>query len=317
MKKFYILINCILACTLCFGQHSKINIAVLDLEPKGITTTEAEILSDRLRTEIVLTDQYQVVERDKMFEILTEQDFQKSGCTTVECAVEVGQLLNVTHIVAGNVAKIDNLFTINIRLIDVETGKVLKTAVEDCDCRLKEVLTTSIKNITEQLTGTKSKIGNTIRINPQTKYTSKPENNFKNSYNKSVVFSPHFGMSSSLGQLGVEIQVMNFALDFGVGMMDFSLSDEFFIASGIKYYYDLHKSSWYWGIGAAKINRGDSYTLFGGIMPGYRWMWSKHWNVCTGLGLGYGKTERPKKQAGKPDAWFVSGVFELSLQYIF
>jgi len=317
MKTLFILINCILLITICFGQQSKINIAVLDLEPKGITATEAEILTDRLRTEIVFTDKFQVVERDKMFEILTEQDFQKSGCTTVECAVELGKLLNVTHIVAGTVAKIDNLFTINIRLIDVETGKVLKTAVEDCDCQLKVVLTRSIKKIALQLTKSKSETENKVRIITTTNHTTVTKNSYKNSYNNSFVFVPHIGMSSSLGQLGIEMQYSHFALDFGIGLMDFNLSKDFFMTSGIKYFYKLHKSSWYWGIGAAKINRGNSHTIMGGIMPGYRFMWNKNWNICMGLGFGYAKTEWPKREVGKKDARFVTAMFELSLQYSF
>ena len=91
---------------LVYSQSDKYNIAVLDLDAKGISRTDADILTDRLRAELVTTDRYQVIERQKMFDILSEQGFQQTGCTTVECAVEVGHLLNVTHMVAGNVAKI-------------------------------------------------------------------------------------------------------------------------------------------------------------------------------------------------------------------
>ena len=107
--------------------QEKASIAVLELEAGGISAYEAQVLSNRLRTELFKTDKFTVLERDKMDEILIEQGFQLSACTSNECAVEVGKLIGVEKMVAGNIAKIDNLFTIDIRLIDVETGKVLKT----------------------------------------------------------------------------------------------------------------------------------------------------------------------------------------------
>jgi hypothetical protein len=76
----------------------RLNIAVLDLDPTGVSKEESRFLSDRLRTELFETGGFQVVEREKMEEILKEQGFQNTGCTSVECAVEIGQLLNVRRI---------------------------------------------------------------------------------------------------------------------------------------------------------------------------------------------------------------------------
>lgn len=61
--------------------------------------------------------------------------------------------MGIEQMVAGNIAIIDNLFTIDIRFLDVETGKVLKTATEDCECALKDFLTNSIRNVARKLTG--------------------------------------------------------------------------------------------------------------------------------------------------------------------
>jgi len=140
--------------TLIIAQD-KASIAVLELEPVGLSHNEAQVLSNRLRTELFKTDKFTVLERDKMSEILIEQGFQLSGCTTNECVVEAGKLIGVKQMVAGNIAKIDNLFTLDIRMIDVETGKVIKTATEDCECELKDVLTNSIRNVARSLAGLK------------------------------------------------------------------------------------------------------------------------------------------------------------------
>ena len=69
-------------------------IAILELEQKGLSKQEAEILTDRLTTKMISLDKYQVVERNNMDKILREQKFQNSGCTDSECAVEIGQLIN-------------------------------------------------------------------------------------------------------------------------------------------------------------------------------------------------------------------------------
>jgi len=134
---------------ICTGQ--RINIAVLDLDPTGVSAEESRFLSDRLRTELFETGEFQVVERGKMQEILNEQGFQNTGCTSVECAVEIGQLLNVNRIVAGALGKIEDIYSISLRMIDVQTGAIIKTATEDFEGKLSEVLTDVIPEVAGRL----------------------------------------------------------------------------------------------------------------------------------------------------------------------
>jgi hypothetical protein len=133
------------------AQESKMNIAVIDLDPTGISNNEAQFLSDRLRTELFETGKFQVVEREKMNTILEEQGFQQTGCTTVECAIEIGQLLNVTVMVAGSIGKIEEIYSLSIRMIDVQTGALMRTATRDYEGKLSEVLTDVIPEISEEL----------------------------------------------------------------------------------------------------------------------------------------------------------------------
>jgi hypothetical protein len=86
-----------------------------------------------------------------MDEILKEQGFQQAGCTSDECAVEIGKLLNINRICAGSVGKIGSLYTVTLRMIDVETGQILVTVTEDCQCPIEKVLTSSMKNISNKL----------------------------------------------------------------------------------------------------------------------------------------------------------------------
>jgi len=109
----------------------QVEIAVSELHPKGIRPSEASMLTDVLRTELVKTGRYQVMERGQMSEILKEQGFQQSGaCDESACIVRMGQFLGVSRMVVGNVGYMGSTYSINVRLVDVATGKILKDVSE-------------------------------------------------------------------------------------------------------------------------------------------------------------------------------------------
>ncbi|MDD5675201.1 MAG: CsgG/HfaB family protein [Chitinivibrionales bacterium] len=77
------------------STQTKTNIAVSDLTGQGIDASTAAVISDRLRSELFNTGMVSVLERSQMQEILKEQGFQQTGCTSDQCAVETGQLLGL------------------------------------------------------------------------------------------------------------------------------------------------------------------------------------------------------------------------------
>jgi TolB-like protein len=134
-----------------FAQGKKMNIAVSDLSGQGIEQSSTSIISDRLRTELFKQGGFNVLERNAMQDILKEQGFQQSGCTSDACAVEIGQMLGVSYIVVGTVGKLGRLFTIDVRLIQVATGKIAFSENVDCDCPIEKVLTVSIVSIAKKI----------------------------------------------------------------------------------------------------------------------------------------------------------------------
>ena len=131
----------------------KKSIAVLNLDAYGISKNDALALTNRLTTELFKSNYFNVVERAKMEEILKEQGFQLSGCTTSECLVEAGKLLNVELMLGGSVSKLDNYYAIELRVIDVETGGILSVASVDIKGDLGTVLTQGLKKAVQKLTG--------------------------------------------------------------------------------------------------------------------------------------------------------------------
>ena len=131
----------------------KTAVAVLELNPNGVSDSEARALSDRLRIEIFNAGVFEVMEREKMNRILEEMQFQLNDCTTDECAIEIGQLIGVKKIIAGSISKVGEFFTVSARLIDVETSKIEATAIEDVEGSLGIVLTKAMPSIALKISG--------------------------------------------------------------------------------------------------------------------------------------------------------------------
>ncbi len=139
----------------CWAQSSgRFNIAVLDMTMSGgIPDSYQRTLSDRLRAELFNTGRFTVIERNAMEDILGEQGFQMSGCTSDECAVEVGRLLGVERMIAGSVGRVGQIHSITVRMIDVETGAILDIRNVDCQCPIEEVLSTQLRNAARLIAG--------------------------------------------------------------------------------------------------------------------------------------------------------------------
>ena len=130
---------------------SRLTLAILDFEGLGISEQDARVLTNRLGTHMVQLGRYQVIERGQMQQVLQEQDFQLTGCTSDECAVEIGQLLGVQQMLAGSFGKIESMYLVDMRIIDVKTGGILRTASYEVtgglDLLIKEGLVEAAKRI--------------------------------------------------------------------------------------------------------------------------------------------------------------------------
>ena len=107
-------------------SEGKTTLALLDFDGRGINAMEAATLTDRLMTELAKTDAVILVERNQMNEILEEQGFQQSGCTSAECAAEVGALLGVQNMVSGSFGKLGDTYTIDAKIFSVGTGATIR-----------------------------------------------------------------------------------------------------------------------------------------------------------------------------------------------
>jgi hypothetical protein len=101
---------------------------------------------------VIRHGQYQILERENIERILKEQGFQSTqNCEDTECSLEIGRLLAVKQIMTGSVSKLGNLYAINLRIIDVQSGRVVRDEYEDCICILETILTQSVPNVVNKI----------------------------------------------------------------------------------------------------------------------------------------------------------------------
>ena len=124
----YKTIPVLLLIAILFGQEdSRLTVAVLDFEGQGVNLAEVQTLTERMRTEIGNTNAVRLIERKAVEKIMEEQGLQQSGCTTDECAAEVGQLLGVQFMINGTIGKMGKSYTIDAKMFSVESGETIRT----------------------------------------------------------------------------------------------------------------------------------------------------------------------------------------------
>jgi hypothetical protein len=151
LNLFNVLLIILFASLLCSADI--INLAVLDLDADAVTPVEARTLTNKLRSELIKTGKYTVLERSKMEDILKEQGFQQTGCVSTQCAIEAGQLLGVTHIAAGSIGKVGTIFYISLRLINVSTGQIYKTTEQEIEGKIEYLLQYGMQLVANRISG--------------------------------------------------------------------------------------------------------------------------------------------------------------------
>ena len=127
MKNIRLVTLSFLLSSLLYSQDSRQTVAVIDFDASGISQLEATSLTNRFRTAVGDVGAMRLVERGMMEEVLQEQGFQQTGCTSEECAVEVGQLLGVQNMIGGSIGRVGDTFTLDVRMISVQSGISLMT----------------------------------------------------------------------------------------------------------------------------------------------------------------------------------------------
>lgn len=131
----------------------KVRVGVLDFKANNVAAMETTLVNDIFRNELVDSGKYDVLDRKNMQSILSEQEFQQTGCTDSECAVKMGKMLNMEYMINGVLAKTSGKYFLSVEMISVESSKIDKTARVQFESMDK--LEKAIIELVEGLTGEK------------------------------------------------------------------------------------------------------------------------------------------------------------------
>lgn len=83
--------------------------------------------SESLMTKLARRPEFNMVERNQLDKAIKELGFGQSIYADPNSAKQIGKMLNADYIVTGDIVKAGNRFEINVRMIEVQTAKVLVT----------------------------------------------------------------------------------------------------------------------------------------------------------------------------------------------
>ncbi len=133
------------------GQPESLIIGVLELDANNVDEGEARAIAERLRLYLSRQPSFEVIERNKMNSIMAELGFQLSGaCDTKECVVQVGKILGARKMVAGSVSKVGNLYSLQVRIVDIESSRIEEQAFADVN-GIEQVLQIATDSVARQL----------------------------------------------------------------------------------------------------------------------------------------------------------------------
>lgn len=121
---------CVFLVLFSFPAFSK-NIAVVPFQNLTQDETKNWIgagFSETLTTKLSEVPDFTMYERSQLNEIVKELKLQISGFVDEKTAVNVGKMHGVEVIVLGSYQLMENMLRVSARFVDVESGKVLKTA---------------------------------------------------------------------------------------------------------------------------------------------------------------------------------------------
>ncbi len=106
----------------------KPKLAVLDFRTTGkVESSGAKEAAANVRSEFFSVDKYELIDRELMIERLGEKDFAATTeCDEKTCYVRYGKSLSVEKIVGGRLSSFGETWTIEMMLVDVNTGAMEK-----------------------------------------------------------------------------------------------------------------------------------------------------------------------------------------------
>jgi TolB-like protein len=131
--------------------EKKDKIAVLDFKTVNLPLDKSRIVSELIRTDLINTNKFTVIERSQVDMIFKEHGFTSTGVTDDSSAAKIGKLLAARKILIGSVMKLGESIVVTCRVVDVERGVADSSAKITADS--EEALVGEVSSLVASLTG--------------------------------------------------------------------------------------------------------------------------------------------------------------------
>ncbi|MEJ5301269.1 MAG: FlgO family outer membrane protein [Thermodesulforhabdaceae bacterium] len=114
-------------------EREPIKLAVLELdflERSGRQDPMGRMIAEFLTTAAVDSGRFSIVERSLLEKVMKELELGQTGIVEEGKAREIGRMVGAEAILTGSVSRLGNTMRIDVRLIDVESGKIMAAANE-------------------------------------------------------------------------------------------------------------------------------------------------------------------------------------------
>jgi len=135
--------------SLSYGNDEKILIAIRDLAANQIEPNSALTLTERMRIEFQNKNNFTCMGRIQMQKILVENGYSDSIWTSEDPAIAIGKILAVQYFLDGTISKIGELYSLHLRIFDIEQGSQFFTVDKDCSCPIESFYSNTLKEVVE------------------------------------------------------------------------------------------------------------------------------------------------------------------------
>jgi len=102
------------------------DLAFGDLYSLGRITVEGDLLAARIIETLEDSGAYQVIERERIIDVLEELNLGTSPIVDESTRLKIGQIVGARYMVFGSYFVVADTMRLDLRLVDVETGNILK-----------------------------------------------------------------------------------------------------------------------------------------------------------------------------------------------
>ena len=84
-------------------------------------------MQEKFISEISKNNSLIIIPSEIVEQILNDKGINESNCSSLECGLEIGQILSVDYIINGGLTKVDDLNSFQVKVIDVKNKSKIKS----------------------------------------------------------------------------------------------------------------------------------------------------------------------------------------------